>query len=80
LNLEWVEPDFIGVGAGRRSLEDGYNAHALEGTRVPELFGAIQTAQGVKVAVLDTGIDLLHATLSSRLVEGFDVLTNTANP
>jgi subtilisin family serine protease len=47
--------------------------------RLPEAH-QIGTGTGVRVAVLDTGIDLAHPVFAGKLVAGFDFVSNDTNP
>lgn len=40
----------------------------------------VATGKGVKVAIIDTGLDLAHPAFSGRIVGGWDFVTNDANP
>ena len=40
----------------------------------------ISTGAGIKVAVIDEGVDISHADLSANMLQGFDCLSGTANP
>jgi hypothetical protein len=80
LDLEWIEPDFIGSGAGQRSLTAGYGARSPKDAHIFELPSAVQPAHPVKIAVLDTGIEFLNAALAARVAEGYNFLTDTTNP
>jgi len=41
---------------------------------------AISTGAGIKVAVLDEGVDTGHADLKANLLQGYDCISGTANP
>jgi thermitase len=47
--------------------------------RLPQAHQVTQ-GEGVKVAVLDTGVSLNHPQLSSRLIPGYDFVDNDTNP
>lgn len=40
----------------------------------------ISRGEGIKIAVLDEGVDLNHPDLKNNLLQGFDCTTGTANP
>lgn len=40
----------------------------------------ISTGAGIKIAVIDEGVDTGHADLKANLLQGFDCLSGTANP
>ncbi|MEP6749471.1 MAG: S8 family serine peptidase [Bacteroidota bacterium] len=40
----------------------------------------ISTGAGIKVAVIDEGVDIAHADLSANMLQGYDCISGTANP
>jgi subtilisin family serine protease len=45
-----------------------------------QLAWAVSTGAGIKVAVLDEGVDTGHADLKANLLQGFDCVSGTSNP
>ena len=80
----WIEP----AEARQQSFafDDGFgNAGTFAGQASLAQLGLdhahdISTGQGVKVAIIDTGLDLKHPALRHRLVAGWDFVGNDPNP
>ncbi|MEO5684100.1 MAG: S8 family serine peptidase [Chitinophagaceae bacterium] len=56
-----------------------YNGLPAADMSVQQAWG-ISTGAGIKIAVLDEGVDTGHADLKANLLQGFDCLSGTANP
>lgn len=56
-----------------------YNGAAGIDMKVQQAWG-ITTGAGIKVAVVDEGVDIMHADLKDNLLQGFDCISGTANP
>jgi thermitase len=48
--------------------------------RLPAAWSVTQGSTGVKIAIVDTGVDLDHPDLASRIVAGYDSSTATPSP
>jgi len=81
---QWIEP----AEARQRSFafDDGFgSAQTFEEQPVVQMLGLgrahdIATGKGVKVAIIDTGVDLMHPQLRRHIVGGWDFVGNDANP
>ena len=56
-----------------------YNGSPGTDMKVQQAWG-ISTGAGIKIAVIDEGVDTGHADLKANLLQGFDCLAGTANP
>ncbi|MEE1896894.1 S8 family serine peptidase [Flavobacterium rakeshii] len=89
-NLDFIEPNFLRIIKGdtndplyssQWSIENnGYNNGVVGADmKVDDAWGfsSISNGTGVKVAVLDVGIDLNHPDLQANLLPGYDALHTT---
>lgn len=56
-----------------------YNGVAGTDMKIQQAWN-ISTGAGIKIAVIDEGVDTGHADLKANLLQGFDCLNGTANP
>jgi len=56
-----------------------YNGTPGIDMKIQQAWG-ISTGAGIKIAILDEGVDTGHADLKANLLQGFDCLSGTANP
>jgi thermitase len=84
----YAEPDYIGElpearQRGSWAVGDGIDNYAAQwaplALRLPEAH-AITRGANVTVAILDTGADLSHPLLASRLVPGYDFVDGDEDP
>lgn len=79
-SVEYVEPHYIVL---QNEVNDTYylnyqwNLPAI-GTEAG--WNVTRGSKDVKIAVIDTGVDLDHPDLKRRLVQGYNALTDTNNP
>lgn len=83
--IEYVEPNFIYLLEPSTDDEFFYNQWALKGIAPEGTFsikaeGAwnVSTGSGVKIAVLDEGVELEHPDLENNLLAGYDVFGVTS--
>lgn len=71
-SVEYVEPNYVRGAASHAPSEIGWAVNAL---RAPQVWGTTpgSTGAGVRVAVLDSGVDETHPQLRGRVVPGLDV-------
>lgn len=92
LRVVYAEPNYLAnapeVNKPSWTIGDSYSAgteatyKSQWATQMLKLSAAHNLARGagVKVAVLDTGVDLTHPMLAGRLVQGFDFVDDDNNP
>ncbi len=77
-----VEPNYVRVAAAAPT--DPYYAKGRQGylrsPRFESAWGAVPSASGVTVAVLDTGVDLDTPELAGRILSGWDVVNRDGDP
>ena len=93
--FEYAEPDFTlfdaVMAAPNDPLYDYQWSHQNTGSATqyngtPGVDMKVQQAwnitkgTGIKVAVIDEGVDIAHADLQANLLQGFDAISGTANP
>ncbi len=89
--IEHAEPDPIGHGAWMPDdprLEDQWNLHStgqMDSTPeadvdAPEAWDISRGSPSTVLAVIDTGIDLDHPDLAGKIVEGYNVISDTTIP
>lgn len=86
--VEFAEPNYEGQapeGRQRLSWAKGGDAAVYKGQwarytiRLPEAH-AVTRGEGIRVAVLDTGVDAAHPALQGRLLRGYDFVDMDTNP
>jgi len=79
--VRYAEPDFR-CDAVRIPNDPYYSAYQwnLRHIRAPEAWDLSVGSPGIVIAVLDTGVDLGHPDLQSRLVAGYDFVNGDADP
>ncbi len=70
-NYQWAHNN---TGSGLQ-----YNGSPGIDMKVQQAWG-VSKGEGIKIAVLDEGVDLNHPDLKDNLLQGFDCTTGTANP
>ena len=53
---------------------------SFSATGVPEAWATGAAGQGVTIAIVDTGVELMHPDLKNNLVPGYNALTNSTTP
>jgi len=76
-----IQPDFrYLLQEGKPEINEGDPAqYALQKLRLPEAHGLAHGA-GIKIAVIDSGIDLQHPELAGAVTETFDALGSKEGP
>lgn len=85
--IAFAERNFVVFGpeARKRAVwaigsEDDYVAQWAPTQLRLEQAQAVATGDGLSVAVIDTGVDLLHPALAGRLLPGYDFVNNDTDP
>lgn len=88
--LEYIEPNFIKLNVLQATPNDpllssqwsiknsGYLGGTIDADMDVDNAWAISTGLGIKVAVLDVGVDLLHPDLQANLLPGYDAINGVA--
>ncbi|MGQ0541294.1 MAG: S8 family peptidase [Blastocatellia bacterium] len=85
--VEFAEPNFITQAPEARgnpwSIGGGTTQYVSQWFRDPlriQLAHQQTQGSGVKIAILDTGIDLNHPAFAGRLIQGYDFVDGDSNP
>lgn len=78
--VEWAEPDYIVSVAEFLPSDPSFGSQwGLSKTRAPAAWDLGQGAPGVKVAILDTGIDLDHEDLQSKIAASVNLAASATS-
>lgn len=77
-NVEFVQPNYVYKASVLNDTYSGYQ-WGLSSVQAPAAWNLDPSmGEGVKIAILDTGIDIDHEDLSSNIIGGFNALGGTS--
>ena len=77
----YVEPDYPVQALDTIPNDPGFvNQYALTAIRAPQGWDLSTGSSSITIAILDSGVDLGHVDLVSKLVGGYDFINNDAVP
>lgn len=78
--VEYAEPNYIAHAS--ITPNDSYWSSQWGMTKIeaPAAWDITPGSDSVMIAIVDTGVDLLHPDLSDKLVSGYDFVNNDSNP
>lgn len=80
-NIRYVEPNYpVQIADVIPSDPNWGNQYGLINIRAPQGWSFTTGSSSIIIAVIDTGIDLNHPDLASKLVQGVDLFNNDAIP
>ena len=79
--VEYAEPNYIARIADTIPSDPGFvNQYGLISIRAPQGWDLSTGSSSVIIAVVDTGVDLSHPDLASKIVPGYGLLNSTPVP
>jgi subtilisin family serine protease len=77
LGVEYAEPNYIAQMADTIPNDTGWNnQYGLISIRAPQGWDLSIGSASVTIAIVDTGVDLMHPDLTGKIVPGFDFVNN----
>lgn len=79
--VRYVEPNYLVFSADRIPSDAGWgNQYGLVNIRAPQAWGYTTGSSNIVIAVIDSGVDLSHPDLASKIVAGYDFVNNDTTP
>lgn len=80
-SVQYAEPNYFTTFVETYPNDPGWsNQYSLLNIQAPLGWDMTTGSPNVTIAILDTGVDLTHPDLSSKLVPGYDILNNDNDP
>ncbi|MBN1667697.1 MAG: peptidase S8 [Anaerolineales bacterium] len=79
--VRYAEPDYVYTAFNTIPNDSHYNKQwSHSKTNAPQAWDLATGSSDIIIAIVDTGVDLGHPDLVGKLVPGYDVYNNDANP
>jgi len=77
--VRYVEPNYIATMADTIPTDPGWGLqYGFVNIRAPQGWDLSRGSSSITIAIVDTGVDLGHADLASKIVPGYDFVNNDA--
>ncbi|MBU04691.1 MAG: alkaline serine protease, partial [Dehalococcoidales bacterium] len=77
--VEYAEPNYLRYASETPNDTDWANQYGKVRMQAPDAWDITTGSTGVTIAIIDTGVDLDHPDLSSKIVSGYDFANNDSS-